>query len=304
MVLDENGFQVIFDYRTNGTTTTTLGRTRSKKAQTKSTQSVELAPWLLLKENQEKIYDKRLFYALKANSEDVVKFGVAGTTGKSGANGRLRQYLHTYGESEDMNRCMGVQLLYLAGNKYNPEVQLKDSDVYKKELACKKYFRAPEVDAHLIGRGYERINKDRIQELFDIIDDPSNKDFGDTETTRRVQQQRGQQKLIETDYIVKITAHTTEGGKSRKKTRYSCYWNRPTILTKEKLLKKLHVNPRKSADIRDGQDDDRRRFETQQIEYVEDYITKQMFSEILSFTDGPKQLDIYKALHPTAVFRD
>ena len=156
-----------------------------------------------------------------------------------------------------------------------------------------------------VGWGLVRIGyKDRIQELFDIIDDPSNKDFGDTETTRRVQQQRGQQKLIETDYIVKITAHTTEGGKSRKKTRYSCYWNRPTILTKEKLLKKLHVNPRKSADIRDGQDDDRRRFETQQIEYVEDYITKQMFSEILSFTDGPKQLDIYKALHPTAVFRD
>ena len=96
MVLDKNGFQVLFDYRTNGTTTTTLGRTRSKKAQTKNTKSVELAPWLLLKENQENIYEKRLFYALKANSEDVVKFGVAGTTGKSGANGRLRQYLHRH----------------------------------------------------------------------------------------------------------------------------------------------------------------------------------------------------------------
>ena len=139
MVLDRNGFQIFFDYRTNGTTTTTLGRTRSKKAETKNTKSIELAGWLENRENQGRIFDKRLFYAVKPNAEDVVKFGVAGTTGKTGAYGRLRQYVMEYGVSSDMNRCMGVQLLYLAGNKYNPEVQLKDADVYKKELACKKY---------------------------------------------------------------------------------------------------------------------------------------------------------------------
>ena len=64
-------------------------------------------------------------------------------------------------------------MLYLAGNIYNPNVEITNSDVFKKERACKQYFRAPEVNAHLIGRGFERINLDRIQELFDIIDDPS-----------------------------------------------------------------------------------------------------------------------------------
>ena len=59
--------------------------------------------------------------------------------------------------------------MYLAGNKYNPNVELVKSDVFKKELAAKQYFRAPEVKAHLIGRGFERFDLDRLQELFDIM---------------------------------------------------------------------------------------------------------------------------------------
>ena len=84
---------------------------------------------------------------------------------------------------------------------------------------------------------------DRIAELFRIIDDPSNKNFGDVETERRVQQQRGQQKLQDTDKILRITGHVTLGGKSKARTKFKCYWNRPAILTKEKMLKKKDVNP-------------------------------------------------------------
>ena len=168
-------FTVLFDYRK------VLGRTRSK-----TTNSVELGPWLDDFANKKKIYNLRLFYVLKPNAEEVVKFGIAGTRGDAGAWGRLHSYINEYGYSSDLNRCTGVQMLYLAGNKYNPTVEVTNSDVFRKERACKQYFRAPEVNAHLIGRGFERINLDRIQELFDIIDDPSNKDFGDTETERRI----------------------------------------------------------------------------------------------------------------------
>ena len=69
----------------------------------------------------------------------------------------------------DLNRCTGIQLLYLAGNKYNPNVEITNSDVFKKERACKQYFRAPEVKAHLIGRGFERINLDRIIDDLKLI---------------------------------------------------------------------------------------------------------------------------------------
>ena len=186
-----NNFTVLFDYRN------AQGKTRAskKKASDSNTNSVELGPWLDNFDNKKKIYDMRLFYVLKPNSEDVVKFGIAGTKGGTGAWGRLHQYINEYGYSSDLNRCTGIQMLYLAGNKYNKNVEITNSDIYKKELMCKKYFRSPEVDAHLIGRGFERINLDRIKELFDIIDDPSNKDFGDVETERRTSQRLQQQEL-------------------------------------------------------------------------------------------------------------
>ena len=87
-------------------------------------------------------------------------------------------------------------------------------------------------------------------------------------------------------------------------TEYQCYWNRPAILTKEKLVKKLHVNPRKAADIRDGIEDERKRFETEEIDYVEDHETWQRYKDIMLFKNGSKAIDIYKTLHPTAKFRD
>ena len=249
----------------------------------------------------------RLFYVLKPNAEDVVKFGIAGTRGEAGAWGRLHQYINEYGYTTDLNRCTGIQLLYLAGNKYNPDVEITKSDVFKKERACKMYFRAPEVKAHLIGRGFERINLDRIQELFDIIDDPSNKDFGDVETERRVSERLSQQNLTADDYIVKIISHYTAPGKSRKMTKYLCYWNRPSVLTKQKLVKKLNPNPRKDSDLRDAEIDKQRdidRFQTEETSRELDHTTNQFYKDIVLFKGGAKAMEIYKALHPKGHFRD
>ena len=309
--------EVLFDYRNNKPK---LGRTRSSSAarnnamytageriREKETNSVELGPWLDNFDNKKKIYNMRLFYVLKPNAEDVVKFGIAGTRGEAGGWGRLHQYINEYGYTTDLNRCTGIQLLYLAGNKYNSNVEITNSDVFKKERACKQYFRAPEVKAHLIGRGFERINLDRIQELFDIIDDPSNKDFGDVETERRVSERLSQQNLTADDYVVKITSHTTKGGKSKAMTQYTCYWNRPAVLTKKKLVKKLNPNPRKDSDLRDAEIDrqrDAERFQTAEVSRVEDHTTKEFYKNIILFKNGSKAMEIYKSLHPEGKFRD
>ena len=78
---------------------------------------------------------------LKLSSEDVVKFGIAGLSGGSSSWGRLHQYINTYGYSSDMSACSGIQMLYLAGNVYNKDVEVVKSEIYKKELACKRNFR-------------------------------------------------------------------------------------------------------------------------------------------------------------------
>ena len=58
------------------------------------------------------------------------------------------------------------------------------------------------MNAHLIGRGYERIYLDRIKQLFENIDDPSNKDFGDVETERKTSQRLAQHNLTEDYHLV------------------------------------------------------------------------------------------------------
>ena len=69
----------------------------------------------------------RLFYILKPNGEnDVIKFGIAGQNeGSSASWGRLHSYINVFGVADDLNRCKGIRLLYLAGNVYNPKVEVK-----------------------------------------------------------------------------------------------------------------------------------------------------------------------------------
>ena len=143
-------FTVLFDYRK------ALGRTR-RQTTSSTTNSTELGPWLDDFANKKKIYNMRLFYVLKPNAEDVVKFGIAGTRGEAGGWGRLHQYINEYGYTTDLNRCTGIQLLYLAGNKYNSNVEITNSDVFKKERACKQYVakQLAEKDAIIAAQAKE-----------------------------------------------------------------------------------------------------------------------------------------------------
>ena len=121
----------------------------------------------------------RLFYILKPNGEnDVIKFGIAGQNeGSSASWGRLHSYINVFGVADDLNRCKGIRLLYLAGNVYNPKVEVKNTDVFKKELACKRFFRNPDNNGHMIGRGFERIKVERLPELFAIMENALHADY-------------------------------------------------------------------------------------------------------------------------------
>ena len=97
------------------------------------------------------------------------------------------------------------------------------------------------------------------------------------------------------------------GGKSKAMTQYTCYWNRPAILTKKKLVKKLNPNPRIDSDLRDAEIDrqrDAERFQTEEISRVEDHTTKEFYKNVILFKGGAKAMEIYKALHPEGKFRD
>jgi len=258
--------KVLFDYRT------------VRKTRNQPTTMIELDTFLRNEKNKKDMYNMRCFYIVMPVADGIVKFGIAGAKdGKSGAFGRLAQYVHQYGVATDLNPCAGVKLMYLAGIPYNKNVELVNSGVYKKELQIKKYFRADAIE----GRGYERIRQEQITELFKLIDDKSNKSWDDEETERRTSERLQQAELIDTDKIVEITEHITAPGKSRAKTQYLCHWNRPYVLTK-------------NTKVKGGVD----------TETEFDNTTYQRAKNIILIPGGTKALEVYHALHPDATFRD
>jgi len=265
--MSANKMTVLYDYRAN-----IKGRTRSKKDTT-----LELGPWLDIEINKRKLYNTRCFYIVKPNSENIVKFGIGGLEGRASAWGRLHQYINEYGYSEDLNPCAGIKLLYLAATIYNPNVETTSSAVYRKELACKQYFR----DTAIKGRGFERIFLERIDELFKIVDDKSNKSFEDIELERRQSERLAQANLTPEDKVIKIISHDTKGGKSQAKTQYKTQWSRPYKLTEKKK-----VNGK--------------------IETTEQLVdtTFETANKLIGFLDGAKALEVYHILHPDAKFRD
>ena len=122
-----NALTVIYDYRES-----LRGRTRSKKDTT-----VELGPWLNLETNKRRLYNTRIFYIIKPNIDDTIKFGIGGLDGKSGAWGRLHQYILEYGNTTELNPCTGVRLLYLAATVYNPNVETRNPLFTVKNLLAK-----------------------------------------------------------------------------------------------------------------------------------------------------------------------
>jgi len=238
---------------------------------------VELGPWLDVQANKEMLYNMRLFYVLKPNADDVVKFGIAGLDGKSGGWARLHQYINEYGFATELSPCTGIRLLYLAGTVYNPNVVTTDSAIFRKEKACKDYFR----DTALKGRGFERILLERINELFKIIDDKSNKSWGDIEKDRRTSDRLAQADITPDDKVVSILNHDTISGKSRAKTKYLVKWSRPYVLQEQLKVKNTITK-----------------------NVIEDDTTWETHNSVMTFLDGARMLEVYKTLHPTAKFRD
>ena len=262
-----NKFTVIFDYR-NAHKTRRSGKDHG---------TVELGPWQDIEANKRRVYNNRCFYVLKPNADDVVKFGIAGLEGKSSTWGRLHQYINEYGYATDLNPCTGIRLLYLAGNIHNPNVEAINSAVYRKELACKDYFR----DTAIKGRGFERILLERLDELFKIVDDSSNMTFLDIETDRRTSERLAQAEITTEDAVVRISKHDTKVGKSRAKTQYMVHWTRPYMLTEKKRVKGVITTTTKAVDT-----------------------TWEPYNKIITFLDGSKAVEVYKILHPGANFRD
>ena len=263
-----NALTVIYDYRES-----LRGRTRSKKDTT-----VELGPWLNLETNKRRLYNTRMFYIIKPNIDDTIKFGIGGLDGKSGSYGRLKQYILEYGYTTELNPCTGVRLLYLAATVYNPNVLTVNTSVYRKEKAAKDFFRSDAIE----GRGFERIFLERISELFKIVDDRSNKSWEDIELERRQSERLSQANVTPEDKVIKIISHETKGGKSQAKTKYKVQWSRPYMLTEKK------------------KDKDGVIITTQK----QNFETMEPANKIITYLDGARQLELYHILHKDSKFRD
>jgi len=260
-----NALTVIYDYRES-----LRGRTRSKKDTT-----VELGPWLNLETNKRRLYNTRIFYIIKPNIDDVVKYGIGGLEGKSGAWGRLHSYINEYGYATELNPCTGVRLLYLAATVYNPTVLTVNTAVYRKELACKQFFR----DTAIEGRGFERILQERLDELFKIVDSKSNKSWEDIEVERRTSERLQQAEVTPEDKVIKIISHITKP-KSKAKTQFLVQWSRPYKLTEKKKVNGKIVTTEKEVNE-----------------------TYEPYSKLITYLDGGKSFEIYSILHPDTQFR-
>ena len=260
-----NKLTVIYDYRES-----LRGRTRSKKDTT-----VELGPWLNLETNKRRLYNTRIFYIIKPNIDDVVKYGIGGLEGKSGAWGRLHQYILEYGYATELNPCTGVRLLYLAATVYNPTVLTINTSVYRKELACKQFFRSDAIE----GRGFERILQERLDELFKIVDSKSNKSWLDIETTRRTSERLKEAEVLPSDKVMKILSHITKP-KSQAKTQFLVQWSRPYKITEKKKVNGKIVTTEKEVNE-----------------------TYEPYSKLITYLDGGKMFQLYSILHPDTQFR-
>ena len=205
MVVSDNKLESYFDYRKDN-----------------NGKPVFLEDWI--QANRGKILNKRIFYVVRPNLEDdVTKFGIGGMDGGEGAYNRLNQYVITYGKNSRRNKCVGVLLFYLAGNKYNSLVQTSNSLVWKKEKFLKDELKS--TTDILPGRGAER-TKLPINRLMDLIDRSSNKTTADIETDVRRSARIGQSEVKRTDKIVKVL--------KRSGTKFLVKWNRPYIDPKTK----------------------------------------------------------------------
>jgi len=204
-----NQLQIGYDYRDN----------RGK--------SVDLEKWLAKHKND--LYNKRVFYVLKANlDKTITKIGIAGNeTGKASAYGRLHQYIILYGNNNKNDKCQGVQLYCIRWNTYNQFITPTNSSVYRKELQIKRNLKME--DAVVAGSERTRASLDKI---FQMIDDPSNKTDEDKQDEIRRSTRIKQSALRPSDRILKVVDIFNTG---KSKTKYLVEWSRPYIDSKTGL---------------------------------------------------------------------
>lgn len=203
-----NSLKTLFDYREN-------------KA------PVKLEEWL--RKHKEELYNHRLLYVLKANMDtNTIKFGIAGVdSGGSSGYGRLHQYVILYGEHNKSNKCMGVRLFYLLGNKFNRFVTPSNSAVFRKELYIKRELKGKSET--VIERGTER-TKIPITRLVNMIENSSNKTSDDIEKEIKRSERIVQSEIKPSDTVV-IILDSINTGKTAK-TKYLTEWNRAYVNSK------------------------------------------------------------------------
>ena len=238
---------------------------------------VELKPWLYTESNRRLLDNKRILYVVRANIDNsLIKFGIGGVEhGGTSAFGRLLQYVNYYGEGGQFD-CLGIKLFLIVANEYNPNVDGKNSAIFRKE----KFLKAQLRGDTLSGRGTERVTTN-MRKLFNLIFQTSNKTDEDIELERRKTQRLEQANITSEDQVMKVTAHVTpKTGKG--KTLYRTHWSRPYILT-EKVRDK------------DG------KLVTREKEV---FTTDESYKNLIKFRDGKEKADEYKAKHSRARFVD
>jgi len=240
-----------------------------------SKDGIELKQWLDVQSNRRLLDDKRILYVVRANIDNsLVKFGIGGVEhGGTSAFGRLLQYINYYGEGGEFD-CKGIKLFLIVANEYNPNVDGKNSAIFRKE----KYLKSQLKGDTMSGRGTERVTTN-IRKLFNLIFQTSNKTDEDIEVERRKTERLEQANITSEDQVMKVTAHVTPKGTG--KTLYRVHWSRPYVLTEKVREKGRMVTKTKEIST-----------------------TDETYKNLINFRDGKEKADEYKAKHARAKYND
>jgi hypothetical protein len=211
----------------------------------------------------------------------LIKFGIGGVEhGGEGAWGRLYQYVNYYGVEGEFD-CQGVKLFLLVGNQYNPNVEGKNSAIFRKEKFLKAQFRSDTLS----GRGTERVTTN-MRKLFAAIFLTSNKTDEDIELERRKSELLKEREITPDDKIMKVTDHRMLQ-KGTSKTEYLATWSRPNTSTKYESKKNATTG--KMERVRS---------------VVEDFKTWETYAFLITILDGKEEVDKYKDMHRRVKYRD
>lgn len=127
-----------------------------------SDRGMELNTFIKSKKYSDQLIRTRMFYIIKANREDILKFGIAGNS-EGNSISRFMGYRNAYGTSDKSNDCVGVKVHFVGVTEYNPNVETKNSEIFKLEKYVKRFIRENEK----IARGSERttLSLSRLKEL-------------------------------------------------------------------------------------------------------------------------------------------